>query len=320
MLGDALNAGYGYLEVRCLGCDTHQTVALDVVRRKKATTPIYELERYMRKELLPASGPPVQAQPSSGAAINQDFRNRSAIDVVAGRALIRHPQALPIQHPTHRRRVLSPAKLNKSAEGLQEVLNHHIPYEVRMMRQTFAMLADGPACLWVNQVVINALIESFCLHARSLIEFFAGETTPADNTSAAKHFAKNGYQPCAVHGPSRELMGKLNGQIAHPSYSRTSTDDEKVSAKDRTVLMEFIEDELVRFSNDMKETYKQHWPSDMSSRSSGTGIAAKIDVHGPAGPTNQIGTISNWGTGPTLPAGPAEGTATFIYSTDPKPR
>jgi hypothetical protein len=46
-LGDALNAGYGYLEVRCLGCDTHQTVALDIVRRSK-TTPIHELERYMR--------------------------------------------------------------------------------------------------------------------------------------------------------------------------------------------------------------------------------------------------------------------------------
>jgi ribosomal protein S27E len=46
-LGDALNAGYLYLEVRCLGCDTHQTVALDVIRRPKAT-PIHELERYMR--------------------------------------------------------------------------------------------------------------------------------------------------------------------------------------------------------------------------------------------------------------------------------
>ena len=46
-LGDALNAGYGYLEVRCLGCETHQTVALDIVRRPK-TTPIHELERYMR--------------------------------------------------------------------------------------------------------------------------------------------------------------------------------------------------------------------------------------------------------------------------------
>lgn len=47
LLGDALNAGYCYLEVRCLGCDTHQTVALDIVRRPK-TTPVHELERYMR--------------------------------------------------------------------------------------------------------------------------------------------------------------------------------------------------------------------------------------------------------------------------------
>jgi hypothetical protein len=46
-LGDALNAGYRYLEVKCLGCNTHQTVALDIVRRPK-TTPVYELERYMR--------------------------------------------------------------------------------------------------------------------------------------------------------------------------------------------------------------------------------------------------------------------------------
>src|SRR4051812_30700655 len=46
-LGDALNAGYGYLELRCLGCETHSTVPLDIVRRPK-TTPIHELERYMR--------------------------------------------------------------------------------------------------------------------------------------------------------------------------------------------------------------------------------------------------------------------------------
>ncbi|QHP69824.1 hypothetical protein EI171_22530 [Bradyrhizobium sp. LCT2] len=46
-LGDALNASYMYLEVKCLGCDTRQTVALDIVRRPK-TTPIHELERYMR--------------------------------------------------------------------------------------------------------------------------------------------------------------------------------------------------------------------------------------------------------------------------------
>jgi hypothetical protein len=46
-LGDALNGGYLYLEVKCLGYDTHQTVPLDIVRRRK-TTLIHELERYMR--------------------------------------------------------------------------------------------------------------------------------------------------------------------------------------------------------------------------------------------------------------------------------
>src|ERR1700761_540673 len=46
-IGDAINGGHGYLEVRCLGCDTHQTVDLTIVRRPK-TAPVHELERYMR--------------------------------------------------------------------------------------------------------------------------------------------------------------------------------------------------------------------------------------------------------------------------------
>ena len=45
-VGDAINAGFGYLEVKCLGCNTHQTVALGIVRRPM-TTPVHELERYI---------------------------------------------------------------------------------------------------------------------------------------------------------------------------------------------------------------------------------------------------------------------------------
>jgi hypothetical protein len=48
-LGEALNADYRYLEVRCLGCETHQTVVVDIIRRPKAT-PIHELECYMRRK------------------------------------------------------------------------------------------------------------------------------------------------------------------------------------------------------------------------------------------------------------------------------
>ena len=72
-LGDDLNAGYRYLEVKCLGCDTHQTIALDNVRRPK-TTPVHELERlYAVQGLLGGAWLSVQAQPSGSAAAEQDF-------------------------------------------------------------------------------------------------------------------------------------------------------------------------------------------------------------------------------------------------------
>lgn len=37
-IGDALNAGYGYIEVRCLGCDTNQTAALNIGLRQRPFT------------------------------------------------------------------------------------------------------------------------------------------------------------------------------------------------------------------------------------------------------------------------------------------
>ena len=85
---------------------------------------------------------------------------------------------------------MSADKLNHSTEGMIQVIGHHIPYEVRMMRQTYAMLADGATCLWYSQTVLNALIESFAIHARSLIEFFSGDHSPSENTAAAKHFCE----------------------------------------------------------------------------------------------------------------------------------
>jgi hypothetical protein len=85
--GDALNAGYPYLEVRCLGCDTHQAVALDIVRRPK-TTPIYELERYMRcKDCSQVRRVSIQAELSGGAQADQDYGKRSAVVLVAGGAM-----------------------------------------------------------------------------------------------------------------------------------------------------------------------------------------------------------------------------------------
>ena len=88
--------GFGYLEVKCLGCNTHQTVALDIVRRPK-TTPVHELERYMRcKDCSRGPGLSLQAEPSGGAARDQDHGERSALDVVAGRAVSIMPATLTV--------------------------------------------------------------------------------------------------------------------------------------------------------------------------------------------------------------------------------
>ena len=80
-LGDALNAGYTYLlEVRCLGCDTHQTVALDIVRRPK-TTPIHELERYMRcKDCSEVRGYPYKRSHHRALPQDQSLRRQPAAD------------------------------------------------------------------------------------------------------------------------------------------------------------------------------------------------------------------------------------------------
>jgi len=46
-IGDALNAGFRYLEVKCAGCSTHSTVDLTTLRRPRET-PVWQLEHRMR--------------------------------------------------------------------------------------------------------------------------------------------------------------------------------------------------------------------------------------------------------------------------------
>ena len=55
MLGDALNAGYRFLEVKCGACGLHSTLNLSTIRRPNETTPIHELER---RQPISAQDPP----------------------------------------------------------------------------------------------------------------------------------------------------------------------------------------------------------------------------------------------------------------------
>ena len=57
-IGDALNAGFRFLEVKCAGCNTHSTVDLTTLRRPRGT-PIWQIEQRMR--CRPCSGARVRS-------------------------------------------------------------------------------------------------------------------------------------------------------------------------------------------------------------------------------------------------------------------
>ena len=50
-----------------------------------------------------------------------------------------------------------------------EFVREHLPYEIDMLRSTYLTLYQGG----VDWAIRNALIESFCIHARNLLEFFS---------------------------------------------------------------------------------------------------------------------------------------------------
>ncbi len=87
-LGDVLNAGYLYLEVKYLGCDTHQTIALDDVRRPK-TTPIprvgavHAVQRIVRR----CGANPCKRSHLVALRPTKISASDPAVDVVAGRVV-----------------------------------------------------------------------------------------------------------------------------------------------------------------------------------------------------------------------------------------
>jgi hypothetical protein len=120
-LGDALNAGYRYLEVRCLGCDTHQTVALDIVRRPK-TTPVHELERYMRcKGCSQVRGYPYKRSHLVALRPTKISADSPAFVVVARRTMTVTVTRM-LLHNLHARAVVSPTKMGGGIQWRQRTM------------------------------------------------------------------------------------------------------------------------------------------------------------------------------------------------------
>jgi hypothetical protein len=128
---------------------------------------------------------------------------------------------------------------------LTDVFNEHIPYEIDMLRETYRMLETPPTI----DALKNALLEAFCVHARSLLDFFVCQRVRQNDVIASDFVPGFTPQVNDKGEPLKTIRAKLNKQIFHLTTNRTIIDAAKFDlARDGTEIINRLEREIDRFS------------------------------------------------------------------------
>jgi hypothetical protein len=124
---------------------------------------------------------------------------------------------------------------------LEFALKSTFYYELWMLGETLERLGLPQT----DQVIVNALIESFCIHARGLLEFF-GRWGKSEAVKAKEYF--NGtYKGQHMQSIADDLLKKLHEQIAHMGGSRHQV--VKINPADRVTLYNALYDEALHFQS-----------------------------------------------------------------------
>ena len=131
----------------------------------------------------------------------------------------------------------------------------HLLYEVRMLAETRRkLLAKEFDDNWGS----NALIESFCVHARNLNEFFL-EYSNRPDTLKASSFTDDGYKLPRRTKKRRALFIKIDKQIAHLTKQRTAMARRKIGDPQRELMFAFLYDDLRNFDRHLKRALRRKW-------------------------------------------------------------
>jgi hypothetical protein len=153
----------------------------------------------------------------------------------------------------------------------EECIREHLPYEINMLRAMYGTLLsrhEGAAA--------NAFIESFFLHVRNLIAFFANDT---DCGFDLRYFTNAEYRPNSKFVPAG-LLRRINQQIQHLGAERTDSRLLKLGPLERTTVYDLIEQQIERFEVSLEPPFKL---SCQAGR-----IRTSITAPGAPGPSNAI--------------------------------
>ena len=148
----------------------------------------------------------------------------------------------------------------------KKYFEEHLFYEIWMLNETYKLL-DLPTATISNAVIGNALIESYCCHARILIEFF-------DKKHGADYYTTAPYERSDKY---KKLNRKINNQISHIlDEGRSDEVEGKIGLADRKALIELLGADVAAFKQDLKPPHDQ-WlelPDVVSSSSIGAATLA----------------------------------------------
>src|SRR6266436_6144730 len=113
--------------------------------------------------------------------------------------------------------MIRPRRLAMPKKNMINIFKEHLPYEIDMMRKTYTELESlvrGPAGPETVEAKVRrfALIESFCIHCRSLLDFFSGTTKQNDATVLDFTVGFKTKIDQTVE-PVKSLRAKINKQI-----------------------------------------------------------------------------------------------------------
>jgi|SRR6185437_2068281 hypothetical protein len=149
--------------------------------------------------------------------------------------------------------------MTKTPQTLKEIFEHHLPYEIDRLAEAFELL-KSPRELRERlsqstfDTVADSLVVAFCIHGKNLIEFLSRPIS--ENYASSSDYADN-YQPWNIaHGTQEHsIKGKLNNQLSHLTFDRTTVDSDKISIDDRIFIVQQIKNELERWAPYLKTTY-----------------------------------------------------------------
>jgi hypothetical protein len=101
----------------------------------------------------------------------------------------------------------------------------------------------------------NAMVESFLLHARNLIEFY--KDRPSCDFDP-RMFTNASYQLNRDFIPE-QLAARINRQVSHLTAKRISQSADELGPRDWALILRALEEELGRFAKALTKEYADKW-------------------------------------------------------------